>query len=108
DRARRDDHRVGLKAAAREGRGEIALVVDDVGEAEIVLLPPRALVGDRRLGAGRHDQVGLDVLRLLQGLEHADAVDRAGGTRDPDDDPPHAYVGYPSGASSEVQWPMRR
>jgi hypothetical protein len=75
-----------LEGAARDGRGEVLLLVDDIGELRDVGGSAVRFVLDRRFRARRDDEMELDRAVLADGLDRADAVDRARRAGDRDDD----------------------
>jgi hypothetical protein len=89
--ARADDHARRHEATARDRRADVAMPVDDVGER---LHLGDGVVGlvEQRAPAGRADhEMRFDVVALSQQLEQADAVDRARGARDADDEAIHVH-----------------
>ena len=84
-RTRHNHHPFGAKRSARNARADVADVMNDVGHRFHVFHGKRRLHLDRHPAGFAHDEVRFDVVDLGEDLQHAHAVDRAGRSRDAND-----------------------
>ena len=85
-RARRHDHPHREERSRRDRRGEVAGLVDDVGQRLDVADLEVGLQLDRAVRRARHHEVGLDARQITERAEQRDAVVRRARATDADDE----------------------
>ena len=91
-RARDHHHRRGLERTGGDCSCDVPDPVAVIGQRLNLFDGQIRLQGDGSLGRVRHDEVSLDVVRLPQDLQQANAVDDTAGATDSDDDLFHPRV----------------